>query len=159
MLDRLHGCGTPKGRRARGRRPMSRPSDHRKAALTAVKAAQPSAPGRGIRQGRADRGRALIIGAIALGIVAAGAIFATPGLAPKTAGSDRQATGATPSVEYRSGLVITESAAGDCSERTFDNRTGRMETTERTCDGGRASDGVPRGTLHRMDAISKSFNR
>lgn len=144
---------------------MSGPSDHRKAGSIAVKASddrvQPSARGGGRRQGRqnADRGRALIIGAIALGIVAAGGIFATSWLAPRTAGSDRQATGLMPSVEYRSALVITKSAAGDCSERTFDNQTGRMATTERSCDGERASDGVPRGTLHRMDAISKSFNR
>jgi hypothetical protein len=144
---------------------MRMPSNDRRSHSTTVKpaadGAQTTASGRSPRHG-GQRGaqewrRALVIGAIALGIVATGGILMRLGSNPSTAVADRQTTGSTG--EYRSGRVIIESSTGDCRERAFDNQTGRMATAERACGDQNASDGVPRGTLHRLNAISKSFNQ
>jgi hypothetical protein len=58
---------------------------------------------------------------------------------------------------------VTSSSIDDknCREQVFDNQTGRMTRLEQPCDANAFdSNGVtaPLGTIHRLDAISKSFS-
>jgi hypothetical protein len=56
---------------------------------------------------------------------------------------------------------ITDDRSGTCSTGAFDNKTGRVTRSNDPCDTIlRDSNGVPipAGTIHRLDAISKSFS-
>jgi hypothetical protein len=51
--------------------------------------------------------------------------------------------------------------SGDADNKFFNNQTGRMTRSQQPCDmTTRDSNGVPvpQGTIHRLDAISKSFS-
>ena len=45
----------------------------------------------------------------------------------------------------------------DCRQQVFDNQTGRVTQSSRPCEDA-PGDGVPLGTIHRLNAISKSFS-
>jgi hypothetical protein len=58
-------------------------------------------------------------------------------------------------------VIIDASDGSGCRQRAFDNQTGRMVRSQQPCDS-TTLDGsgapVPVGTIHRLDAISKSFS-
>jgi|GEM_PF-4280388 hypothetical protein len=62
--------------------------------------------------------------------------------------------------EHRLGTIATKSSGGQCQTMTFDNVTGRLSRGADNCDGvtydSRAA-AAPLGTMHTLNAISKSF--
>jgi hypothetical protein len=70
------------------------------------------------------------------------------------------ATIAMPDSDVRVARITKDLDGKGCSQQTFDNQTGRMVRSARPCDATTYdSNGapVPVGTIHRLDAISKSF--
>jgi hypothetical protein len=68
---------------------------------------------------------------------------------------------ATPDSDTHAAKISNESDGKGCSQRTFDNQTGRMTRSQQPCEAtAYDSKGVPipLGTIHRLDAISKSFS-
>jgi hypothetical protein len=61
----------------------------------------------------------------------------------------------------RTAKVTNEADGKGCSQQIFDNQTGRMIRSQQPCEAP-AYDGngvpVPVGTIHRLDAISRSFS-
>ena len=57
-------------------------------------------------------------------------------------------------------VFIDTTGSGDCQQEVFDNQTWRMTRSRQPCDA-TALDAngipIPKGTMHRLDAISKSF--
>ena len=73
-----------------------------------------------------------------------------------------QTTQARPDNELRLGKVVSDSRNNNgCRQKIFDNQIGRVTETEQPCeDAAFDSNGRPilRGTIRRLDAISKSFS-
>jgi hypothetical protein len=68
---------------------------------------------------------------------------------------------AMPEGDFRTAKITKESDGRGCSRQVFDNQTGSMGRTQEPCEAtSYDADGapVPVGTLHRLDAISKSFS-
>ena len=68
---------------------------------------------------------------------------------------------ASPDADIRTAKITNNSDGKDCWQQTFDNQTGRMTRTQQPCEAtAYDSNGVPipLGTIHRLDAISKSFS-
>jgi hypothetical protein len=64
--------------------------------------------------------------------------------------------------DLRTAKVMNDTGADGCSQQTFDNQTWRMSKSKQPCDPvERDANGVavPTGTIHRLDAIGKSFNK
>ena len=72
-----------------------------------------------------------------------------------------QATAALPESDLRTARITRDSNGTDCWQTIFDNQTGRMTRSRQPCET-TAYDGngapIPVGTIHRLDAISKSFS-
>lgn len=140
---------------------MRKELDQRRAHLVSAKA--PPDPMRTPVRSRMaqERRRALILAAMAAAAVVLAGVLASAELGPSA--QTRGATAATRVGDFRSATVITEGPAGGCRERVFDNQTGRMADATSPCGGATVLDEngvpVPVGTLHRMDAISRSFNK
>ncbi len=67
---------------------------------------------------------------------------------------------ATPENELRTAKITTNSDGNGCWQRVFDNQTGRVLQQQKPCEAAAYDiNGVPApiGTIHRLDAISKSF--
>jgi hypothetical protein len=68
---------------------------------------------------------------------------------------------ATPDSELQTARITKDLGSKGCSQEAFDNKTGRMTRSPQPCDA-TTYDGngmpVPVGTIHRLDAISKSFS-
>jgi hypothetical protein len=82
-------------------------------------------------------------------------------LCAKTARSVLPSQADEPS-DLRTGHITDESVdRRDCQERIFDNQTGRVTRLDKRCGDAVVLDSrgmpIPLGTLHRMDAIKKSF--
>ena len=105
-----------------------------------------------------ERHRALIIsGAIVL--LSAGAAIAT---LVETSSRIDQPTTAPVSEKFRAATITSDLDGSGCSQQVFDNRTGRVIVSRQPCAAtSYDSNGVPipTGTIHRLDAISKSFTR
>jgi hypothetical protein len=68
---------------------------------------------------------------------------------------------ASPDADIRTAKITNNADGKDCWQQTFDNQTGRMTRTQQPCEAtAYDSNGVPipLGTIHRLDAISKSFS-
>jgi hypothetical protein len=68
---------------------------------------------------------------------------------------------APPNSELRTAKFTNDSDGKGCWQQTFDNQTGRMTRSQRPCETtAHDSNGVPipLGTIHRLDAINKSFH-
>ncbi len=68
---------------------------------------------------------------------------------------------AIPESDLRSAKVTRDLDGKGCSQQVFDNLTGRMSQSRLPCEATTYdSNGapVPVGTIHRLDAISKSFS-
>jgi len=72
-----------------------------------------------------------------------------------------QSAGAIPDIDLRTAKITRDSNGTECWQTIFDNQTGRMTRSRQPCET-TAYDGngapVPLGTIHRLDAISKSFS-
>ena len=111
---------------------------------------------RATRQKTQQRHQALIVSGAML-LVAAGAAFATliGGYWPS-----KQPTPVPISEDFRGAIVTGNLDGTGCSLQVFDNRKGRTARSQQPCDNSTYdSNGVPipTGTIHRLDAISKSF--
>ena len=105
-----------------------------------------------------ERRRTMVIsGAIAL--LAAGAAIAT---LVETSSHVDQPTTATVSDKFRAATITSDFDGSGCSQQVFDNRTGHVTASRLPCPA-TSYDGngmpIPTGTIHRLDAISKSFSR
>ena len=70
------------------------------------------------------------------------------------------ATAAITANENRSAKVFIDSGDGGCRQESFDNQTWRLTRSQQPCElTDRDSNGnpVPSGTIHRLEAISKTF--
>ena len=72
-----------------------------------------------------------------------------------------QTAAAIPDSDLRTAKITKSSDGAECWQTIFDNQTGRMTRSRQPCEA-TAYDGngtpVPAGTIHRLDAISKSFS-
>ena len=67
----------------------------------------------------------------------------------------------TPENELRTAKITTNSDGNGCWQKIFDNQTGRVLQARKPCEAAAYDvDGAPApiGTIHRLDAISKSFS-
>jgi hypothetical protein len=67
---------------------------------------------------------------------------------------------AAPDRDLHTAKITRDLGGKECSQDIFDNQTGRMTRSSQPCDAtARDSNGVPipLGTIHRLDAISKSL--
>jgi hypothetical protein len=121
-----------------------------------------SAPAPKQLQGAQERRRALIISGI-LFVVGLAFVLMMTAEYPMSAHSMKssQAVSEGPDNNLSSGKVMIDSADGNgCRQHVFDNQTWRMTRSQQPCDTtARDSNGVPipLGTIHRLDAINKSF--
>jgi hypothetical protein len=111
-----------------------------------------------------ERRRAVIIGCGILFMVGLGfalVMTAELSVSPHLTNSPQLAS-VTPDNNSSSATITIDSADGSgCRQQVFDNQTGRMTRSQKPCDTtARDSSGVPipLGTIHRLDAISKSFS-
>jgi hypothetical protein len=109
-----------------------------------------------------DRRRALIIscGMLLVGAVAiVGMVTVKTPKAMQVSSSPVTAQGG-PDGDLRTAKITKASDGNGCSQEIFDNQTGRMNRSQQPCEA-TAYDShgapVPVGTIHRLDAISKSF--
>ena len=106
-----------------------------------------------------DRRRALLVGGGMLLMAALGAA-AIIQAETRMSGPSPQLANATPGLDVRTAKITAVSGDG-CSQQVFDNQTGRMSPSVQPCETtAYDSNGVPlpTGTMHRLDAISKSFS-
>jgi len=107
-----------------------------------------------------ERRRALFIGCgmLLAAAMAAGAVIAVE--AP-TSVHPLQTAIAIPESDLRSAKITRDLDGKGCSQQVFDNQTGRMSQSRLPCEATTYdSNGVPvpLGTIHRLDAISRSFS-
>jgi hypothetical protein len=111
-----------------------------------------------------ERRRGLIVGCSMLfvaALIAVAAVVATGSPKSVTALNAAPVATATPDVDLRTAKITKDLDGKGCSQQVFDNQTGRTRRSELPCDATAFdSDGVPVpvGTIHRLDAISKSFS-
>lgn len=118
-------------------------------------------PGRRPRNGlTSERARAVVataLLAVGLGV----ALLATTSEAPTLL--FRRAPGATASAPSRIGKIVLDSSPERCRQLSFDNDTGRIYPDDSPCEESVPRDAagipLPVGTLQRLEAISKAFNR
>ena len=76
-----------------------------------------------------------------------------------TSESEHAASGARPEVS-RTGTIVLRPNLEQCAQATFDNNSGKFGESK-PCDDGLRFDEygkpIPLGTMHRLDAISRSF--
>jgi hypothetical protein len=143
---------------------MGEPSDgsNRPIVLSGPPEATPARP-RFPPQRSQERRRALIIscGILLLATASAMIVIAVEFPMPVPAlNSSRIATG-VPNSDTHTAKITNESGGKGCSQETFDNQTGRITRSQQPCEAtAYDSHGVPipLGTIHRLDAISKSFS-
>jgi hypothetical protein len=87
------------------------------------------------------------------------AVVAT--MSPKSVIATNSSPAATAMPERdRTARITTNSDGNGCSQQIFDNQSGRMFRSQKPCDMTEYDANgvpVPAGTIHRLDAISKSF--
>ncbi|HEY6257696.1 MAG TPA: hypothetical protein VIY51_18090 [Xanthobacteraceae bacterium] len=117
-------------------------------------------PARARAQRTQERRHALIVSCGML-LVAAVAVVVIAAASPMSerSNSPRPRAG-MPDNELRTARITRDLDGKGCSQQVFDNQTGRMTTSPQPCEATvYDSNGmpVPIGTIHRLDAISKSF--
>jgi hypothetical protein len=123
-----------------------------------------STPGRAQAQRAQERRRALIVSCVILFVVGLGFVLMMTAELPMSTHltNSSQTASEAPANDLGSAKVTIDSADGrGCRQQVFDNQTGRMTRSQQPCDTtARDSNGVPipLGTIHRLDAISKSFS-
>ena len=128
---------------------------------TAPPAATPAQP-RSATQNSQERRRAAVIVCVMLLATAltAGTVIALQSLISAHMTRSLQTATAMPDGD-RTAKITRDVNGKECSQEIFDNQTGRMTKSQQPC-GATALDSngmpVPLGTIHRLDAISKSFS-
>ena len=123
-----------------------------------------SAPARAQSRKAQDRRRRLIVSCGILFVVGLGFVLVMTAELPMSTHLTKssQAVIEGPDNNLGSAKVTIDSADGNgCRQQVFDNQTWRMTRTQQPCDStARDSNGapIPLGTIHRLDAISKSFS-
>ena len=109
-----------------------------------------------------ERRLALIIGgcmlALAGMITAVVAVTASP---KSLIATSLPPAAVTPENELRTAKITTNSDGNGCWQKVFDNQTGRVLQARKPCEAATYDINgapVPIGTIHRLDAISKSFS-
>jgi hypothetical protein len=132
--------------------------------------AGPRPPGTGSAQPRSvvhrtqERRRGLIVGCGMLFVaasIAVAAVVATGSPKSVTAPNAAPDTTTTSELDLRTAKITQDLDGKGCSQQVFDNQTGRMRQSQLPCDVrtfDRNGVPVPVGTIHRLDAISKSFS-
>jgi hypothetical protein len=132
--------------------------------------AGPRPPGAGSARPRAtarraqERRRGLIVGGSMLlvaALIAMAAVVATESPKSVSALNAAPTTTAAPEPDLRTAKITKDLDGKGCSQQVFDNQTGRMRQSQLPCEATAFdSNGVPVpvGTIHRLDAISKSFS-
>jgi hypothetical protein len=127
-------------------------------------------PGTGSAQPRSaahstqERRRGLIVGCSMLfvaALIAVAVVVATGSPKSVTARNAALVTITTSEPDLRTAKITQDLDGKGCSQQVFDNQTGRMRQSQLPCDATTFdSNGVPVpvGTIHRLDAISKSFS-
>jgi hypothetical protein len=93
-------------------------------------------------------------------LIAAAALVATESRKSVTMLNAAPVATATPELDLRTAKITKDFDGKGCSQQVFDNQTGRMRQSQLPCEATVLdSNGmpVPVGTIHRLDAISKSF--
>ena len=120
-------------------------------------------PGEEFRRRRARRRhRNIAFGYCLLAAVGLGFAVAvnTPHTTSERSAETFRATAAIAANENRSAKVFIDSGDGGCRQKTFDNQTWRLTRSQQPCElTNRDINGnpVPSGTIHRLEAISKTF--
>jgi hypothetical protein len=125
--------------------------------------ARPRAQPRSIAQRRPrERWKTLITGCgmLLVAVVTTVAVIAAESLISRSPSRAPQVASAAPDGDLRTARITKDFGGKDCSQETFNNQTGRTIRSAHACeptvlDGNGAP--VPLGTIHRLDAISKSF--
>jgi hypothetical protein len=110
-----------------------------------------------------ERRRGLIVGCsmLLVGALIAAVVVATGSRNSITALNAAPTTTVTSEPDLRTAKITQDLDGKGCSQQVFDNQTGRMRQSQLPCDATTFdSNGVPVpvGTIHRLDAISKSFS-
>jgi hypothetical protein len=111
-----------------------------------------------------ERRRGLIIGCSMLfvaALIAVAVVVATRTPKSITTLNAAPVTTTTSDLDLRTAKITQDLDGKGCSQQVFDNQTGRMRQSQLPCDATTFdSNGVPVpvGTIHRLDAISKSFS-
>ncbi len=132
---------------------------------TVVRSPPPGAPP--ARSGSAaqrtqERRRALIIscGMLLLATLTAVVVAVEHPMSVHLSNS-RQTAMAMPDSDVRTAKITRDSDGEGCWQQIFDNQTGRMSRSQQACEATVYDSGgapVPLGTIHRLEAISKSFS-
>jgi hypothetical protein len=106
--------------------------------------------------------RSLIIGSGVLLVAAVGISVAIRTGRPLTIRSfeSPEAASTARDGDLRTAKITNASGDGGCWEQSFDNQTGRMTRSTKPCENtvyDASGAPVPVGTIHRLDAISRSF--
>lgn len=109
-----------------------------------------------------ERRRGLIVGCGVLLVAALGVVTVMVAGSPISVHSLKVAptASAMPDSDLRTAKITNASDGKGCWQQVFDNQTGRMTRSQQPCESTvYDSNGtpVPIGTIHRLDAISKSF--
>jgi hypothetical protein len=111
-----------------------------------------------------QRRRGLIAGCSVLfvaALIAVAVVIATRSPKSVTALNAAPVTTTTSELDLRTAKITQDLDGKGCSQQVFDNQTGRMRQSQLPCEATTFdSNGVPVpvGTIHRLDAISKSFS-
>jgi hypothetical protein len=123
-----------------------------------------SAPARSPTKSRRahERRRTAIIGSCVLALAGLGCALVLKAQFPISTRPAKlfTATATVTDNSNRSAKVLIDSGDGGCRQERFDNETWRMTRSQQPCElTARDSVGnpIPLGTIHRLDAISKSF--
>jgi hypothetical protein len=104
-----------------------------------------------------DRRRTLIVSFAILFIMCSGGLAALVMEIPRTT----EPVGVSrPDLDLRSVKVMTDTGVEGCTQKMLDNQSWRMSGSKQSCDPVlRDANGapIPVGTIHRLDAINKSF--
>jgi hypothetical protein len=122
-----------------------------------------SAPLRAKRNPRPDRKRAKIVVGVIVVVVSVGVMLVVAtrlpiALRPKNLSQAANDTSA--SNHFDAKVFIDTTGNGDCRQEVFDNQTWRMTRSKQPCDAtalDAAGVPIPKGTMNRLEAISKSF--
>jgi hypothetical protein len=136
----------------------SKPSDPPIGGSAPHGAAQP----RPATQRKQERRRALIVSCGMLLLVSlTAAVVVTIEYPMSVHSNSPQAAMAMPDRDVRTAKITIDSDGKGCWQQSFDNQSGRMSRSQQSCEATALdSNGtpVPLGTIHRLDAISKSFS-
>jgi hypothetical protein len=110
-----------------------------------------------------ERRRALIISCGIMSVAAVGVVAVIATSNPKSPWRFHvpPATVATSDSDLSTAVITIDSDDKGCWRQVFDNRTGRLTRSPQPCEKtAYDSSGapIPLGTIHRLDAISKSFS-